>query len=100
MAERKADTRRVRMFAAGDVPPLAVGHYDLVNISLIEFDPITGRTFKQCVDEHNAWCAAVDSEFAHLRWWQVRKWLLLRRDIYRLAVRQGMCGVSLESADG
>lgn len=50
---------------------LKAGEYDLVNISLLGYDPVTGRTYKECHDE---WQAELDKtilRFNNLRWWNI-----------------------------
>lgn len=71
------------------VPPLKKGEYDLVNISILGFDPVTGRSFDECNAEFNKWLNAVEVESLQLRWWQFRRRYRLWTNI-RLHQRQGM----------
>ncbi len=75
--------------------PLKRGEYDLVNISIIGFDPITGRSSEECILEHEEACARVEAECKSLRWWQVRKRFAIARKAAILSQRQGLGGYSL-----
>jgi hypothetical protein len=68
---------------------LRKGEYDLVNISLIGHDPITGKSFDECMKEWRAEAQANDDAFAKLRWWQVLKNLRLRCRAFVLSERLG-----------
>lgn len=72
------------------VPPLKKGEYDLVNISLIGVDPVTGRTFEECQAEWQAWLNAVERDVLSCRWWQLKRRFNNAVNIARLRVRQGM----------
>jgi hypothetical protein len=70
--------------------PLRKGEYDLANISLIGFDPNTGRSFDDCWAE---WAAERDRIIARLdqaRWWQLIEQFRCRWQIAILAQRLGM----------
>lgn len=65
------------------------GEYDLVNISLIGHDPLTGRTYEQCQDEWDAECDRVLEAWKALRWWNVVQNIKLRWAIAVLHARRG-----------
>ena len=67
--------------------------YDLVNISLLGYDPVTGRSFEQCNAEWNAQLKAVEQRMARARWWQLRQKFRNRWDLMVLERRQGMQGM-------
>jgi hypothetical protein len=75
----------------GELQPLRVGiDYDLVNISLIGHDPVTGRSYEECQDE---WDRARDDLLARiekLRWWQLTDRFRLVRQCAVLRQRLGM----------
>ena len=70
--------------------PLKRGEYDLVNISLIGHDPNTGRTYKECSAEWQAWMAEVQRRMDAAKWWQFREKFRLRYKVAVLGLRQGM----------
>ena len=72
--------------------PLKRGEYDLVNISLVGHDPVTGRTFKECNAEWRVWMDEVEAGWKLLRWWQLRQRLRLGRYTAILGQRMGMGG--------
>lgn len=65
------------------------GEYDLVNISLIGHDPITGRTYEQCQDEWDTERARVVKAWEAVRWWNVWRHIKLRWDMMALLSRRG-----------
>jgi hypothetical protein len=73
-----------------EIKPLRKGEFDLVNISLIGHDPITGRSFQECADEWRGWLNEVNAGLNKLKWWQVRRRVDLARKVWILKVRQGM----------
>lgn len=53
--------------------PIKAGEYDLVNISLVGFDPNTGETYEAC---HTAWKAALDAAIVEddaTPWWRFKE---------------------------
>lgn len=70
--------------------PLEIGHYDLCNISILGFDPITGRTFSECQAEWRCWLDEATIRQAQLKWWQFVDRLVLARIFAILVQRQGM----------
>ena len=70
--------------------PLKSGEYDLANISIIGYDPITGRSFDECADEWDAAAARVTLEADSLRWWQIIRRIKIARKIHILQQRQGL----------
>lgn len=52
--------------------PIRKGEYDLVNISLVGFDPITGKSYAECSAEWRATLDEVEKEAKAVRWWQLR----------------------------
>ena len=75
--------------ARGFVRPLQRGQYDLVNISLIGQDPITGRSYEACSAELNAAATTVAAQAEGLRWWHLYRQFRLRVNLVRLYQRQG-----------
>ena len=70
--------------------PLCNGEYDLVNISLIGHDPITGRSFETCQDEHAEALGRVIELGETLKWYQLWKRFKLARKLQILEQRLGM----------
>lgn len=69
---------------------LRKGEYDLVNISLIGFDPKTGRSYEEC---HAEWSVEKDRVlqiWASLKWWQIAQNVKCRWQIMVLTERLGM----------
>jgi hypothetical protein len=75
--------------ARGFVRPLERGQYDLVNISLIGRDPITGRSYEACSAELSAAATTIAKEAEGLRWWHLYRQFRLRVNLVRLYQRQG-----------
>ena len=71
------------------------GEYDLVNISLIGFDPSTGKSFEDCSDEWRAELDKVIERSDKLRWWDLWGNLTVRWHLMCLDSHQGLHGVSL-----
>ena len=71
--------------------PLRRGEYDLANISLIGFDPNTGRSFDDCWAEWEAERNAVFARLERTRWWQVAEKVRCR---WRLAILSQRLGIS------
>ncbi len=71
---------------------LKAGEYDLVNISLLGRDPVTGRTFEECNDEWRAWLDELLAYEAETRWWQLRRKLRIRVRCAVLDERMGLNG--------
>lgn len=69
--------------------PLKAGEYDLVNISIIGYDPITGRTFDECMTEWEDALAKLTERAERLRWWQLRERFAIANQIAILRVRRG-----------
>lgn len=72
------------------LPMIRRGEFDLVNMSLLGHDPITGRTYQEC---HSEWKAAFDYlqwRMHRTQWWQV--WLVVanRWQLLNLSLRMGM----------
>lgn len=65
------------------------GEYDLVNISLIGHDPITGRTYEQCQDEWDAERDRIVAAWDSLPWWNLLRNFKLRWEIAALYSRRG-----------
>ncbi len=53
--------------------------YDLVNIMLIGYDPVTGKSFEECCDTWKASRDAVTAEYEALTWWKPWHWWKLIR---------------------
>lgn len=66
------------------------GEYDLVNISLIGRDPITGRSYEECHDEWRAEVERVKNYEARLRWWNLIGRAKVRWQTWVLVERLGM----------
>lgn len=64
--------------------------YDLVNISVIGFDPVTGRSFQECHAEWRRELDAVQARIEKMRWWNLLEQFRTRRDLLILNQRQGM----------
>lgn len=76
--------------------PLRKGiDYDLVNISLIGFDPITGRSYDECHDEWTAALLRLQKRVDRLRWWDLPERFRIVRQGLILEQRQGLQGWSL-----
>ncbi len=75
--------------ARGFVRPLKKGQYDLVNISLIGYDPETGRSFAECSADLKAAGDAVVKDAEGMRWWHLFRQFRLRLNLIRLYERQG-----------
>ena len=74
-----------------DVRPLQPGvEYDLVNISLIGRDPVTGRTYDECYLEWSEWMEELRRDSLALRWWQLRRRVRVVRAAMILEQRLGM----------
>lgn len=69
---------------------LRKGEYDLVNISLIGFDPNTGKSYDECRAEFTAERERVLKAWEEVRWWQVWRNIKLRFEIAALVQRLGM----------
>lgn len=72
---------------------LRKGEYDLVNISLIGFDPVTGRSFEECHDEWDAARKAFLADYAACPWWNVPRLIRLRWQGFVLHQRHGALGL-------
>jgi len=68
--------------------------FDLVNISLIGHDPVTGKSYEECADEWKNELERLQARCAKLRWWQIRERLWLARQTNIMSQRQGMHGLS------
>jgi hypothetical protein len=68
--------------------PLKRGEYDLVNISAIGFDPVTGRTADECIAEHQAAVERVLTRARTLRWWDLVGRSTIARQYSILRTRQ------------
>lgn len=81
------------MITLTDIKPLRAGvDFDLVNISLIGIDPVTGRTFDECHAEWKEMWEFVMKEVDNTSWWNLkRRWRNVKL-IQILAARQGMQG--------
>lgn len=66
------------------------GEYDLVNISLIGFDPNTGKSYEECQDEFDAERARILKEWGDVRWWQIVRSIRLRWQIACLVEKLGV----------
>ena len=65
------------------------GEYDLVAISLIGHDPITGRSYDEC---HREWLAArldLEARVERVRWWQIVERARIRWQLIVLTARLG-----------
>lgn len=69
--------------------PIQNGEFDLVNISLLGIDPVTGRSFDECNQEWKEALARVIAFMSTVKWWQFRKRLQAARQLAILAERQG-----------
>jgi hypothetical protein len=78
-----------------DIPLRKGIDYDLVNISLLGVDPVSGRSFDEC---HKEWAAAlgrVQERANRLRWWDLPERLRIARKLFILTQRQGLQGYRL-----
>lgn len=72
--------------------------FDLVNISLIGFDPVSGRSYNQCDDEWQDAMRRVKERAERLRWWDLPERFRVARKLSILAQRQGLNGVRVDEA--
>ena len=71
--------------------PLRPGiDYDLVNISLIGHDPVTGRTYEECSAEWKQWKDELQARIDSMPWWNLRLRLQNSRDLMIMVQRLGM----------
>lgn len=70
--------------------PIQKGEYDLVNISLLGRDPITGKSYDDCHAEWRATLEKVEAEFKAVRWWQFRRRYAFGLKAYALRSHLGM----------
>lgn len=70
--------------------PLRKGEYNLVHISLIGRDPISGRSFEECRAEWKAELDIVAEEARTVRWWQIIRRVRVAWKIAILEQRQGL----------
>jgi hypothetical protein len=70
--------------------PLKVGEYDLVNISLLGFDPVTGRSYEECHDEWSDERKRLQERVNRLRWWDLLERFRVARQIWIMQQRLGM----------
>jgi hypothetical protein len=75
-----------------DVKPIARGEYDLVNISLLGYDPNTGRSYEECHAEFEVWRKELEERVAKRRWWQVIQYFRNNYTASILVERLGMQG--------
>jgi hypothetical protein len=66
--------------------------YDLVNISGIGHDPVTGRTYEECKAEWDEWMNEVEARVLSTPWWNLKQYWRNWWDIAILRQRQGMGG--------
>ena len=66
------------------------GEYDLVNVSLIGFDPNTGQPYDSFHDDYSAALNALVAEWDRLRWWQLLKNWKLRVATAALKSHEGL----------
>lgn len=77
--------------------PLRKGiDYDLVNISLIGHDPVTGRSFEECMTEWEAERDDLIARVDRMRWWHLREQVRVRYAVWVLRQREGMHGISFQ----
>jgi len=70
--------------------PIRKGEFDMVNMSMLGFDPLTGRAFD---DVHAEWRAELDKHIEAgktLRWWQLRRRWRYNQISYALRSHFGM----------
>lgn len=74
-----------------DIKPLRAGiDYDLVNISLIGHDPVTGRPYEECHAEWQGWLKYVTERAERMSWWNlVERYRVVRATVI-LKERLGM----------
>ena len=82
----------IRKPAGVILPMIQKGEYDLVNISLIGHDPVTGRSFEECKKEWDTAYAYLLWRIANTKWWQVWLHIANRYQLFNLALRSGMLG--------
>ena len=75
---------------------LRIGEYDLVNISLIGFDPISGRSFEDCRDEWQSAYKQLLARITAAKWWHVHKHIPIWKE---MVILQNRLGAPLEMAD-
>lgn len=76
-----------------DVKPLARGEYDLVNISLVGFDPVTKRSYEECHAEWDVWRDELMQLVDNRRWWQIIRYFKNNDRAWVLSQRLGMSGI-------
>lgn len=70
--------------------PIRKGEYDLINISLIGYDPNTLKSYDEC---HAAWkeqTEVVKKAAANVRWWDIPEYILVTRQAYALRSHFGL----------
>lgn len=73
-----------------DTPLRAGIDYDLVNISLIGHDPVSGRSYEECNEEWHEALNRVQALVEDLKWWQLRRRFKIAKKLSILDQRQGM----------
>ncbi len=65
------------------ITPLRPGiDYDLANISLIGFDPVTGRSYEECHNEWTEWFKWTTARAERMPWWNlVERYRVIRAAI-------------------
>ena len=66
------------------------GEFDLVNISLLGHDPVTGRTYAECNAEWQAACDYLLWRMENTKWWQLWRVVANRWQAANLYMRQGL----------
>ncbi len=70
--------------------PIRKGEYDMVNMSLVNHDPVSGRPYDEMHAEWQVQVDAVTAEWDKLRWWDLKTRLRLRRYTFALHTHLGM----------
>lgn len=70
--------------------PIKRGEYDLVNISLLGFDPNTGKPYQECHDEWSAERVKLEAEGKTIRWWQFGRRRVYGQRVWALRTHLGM----------
>lgn len=71
---------------------LRPGEYDLVNINLIGYDPVTGRSYEECQDEWDAALKKLAERQSKCRRWNFVERFRVARQVAIMEQRMGMYG--------
>jgi hypothetical protein len=66
------------------------GEYDLVNICLIGYDPVTGKNFEDCHREWTEYFEETKTMRATTPWWNIKRHIQIKWRLAKLTAKQGM----------